>query len=555
MRRRLCAAVAWIVGEGPAKDSSITARALLAVILAKSSATTRVAITCVPELGDWLGLAPRTIDHALRELRQAGAVETRERYEGGLVVGVDCRIVVPDARPGHPLAVLDKKDLAVLLTVCEALFGPGWKHADRPDTPAGLLAARRGRGAANPRLALLRVYLKSRSDGTLPLAGGRVPKGYGRTDMTIGRLLGGGPSVGKRALADMVLAGAAVKETGPATTGMEGRARVRFPAAVGTARLKAVKTPKPGVPAQSFTAVRWQASAAEAKTQLNGAQDAAGPGIPAQSFTAPLHAVHTPVLPAGGDVEVGCGSPAGGGTGLSHDGGDARTREEGPAADGQAVPARPAGGGRGGALRAENGSISLPPTHPLHRVPDVVLDAIPGVFEAMASDGQRGQAAADILASLETGTWAPARLAARLSARFAPMTLTDPGAGRGYIADAFRWLRSQLPARAATRHEHERAEAARLERLEDGLDPAAVAAALSARLKAEEPEAKAQAGAREEAARRIADHEAAHDAAEEHFRNLLLAQGKTGVSLAAWLDRAMQTWHAENPAPEPHPAA
>ncbi|MBK3623263.1 hypothetical protein JHN59_00025 [Streptomyces sp. MBT49] len=86
--------------------------------------------------------------------------------------------------------VLEKRELSVLLALCEALFAPGWAPVGKRETPAGLLGARRGRGAAAERLALLRLVLAARPDGRVRLVGGAVAADYDRADATVARLLG-----------------------------------------------------------------------------------------------------------------------------------------------------------------------------------------------------------------------------------------------------------------------------------------------------------------------------------------------------------------------------
>src|SRR5690606_9446796 len=100
MRRALGEAVSWIIRRGPARGCGHTAQALALVVLAKSNcADERWTTTAVPELADWLGVTDDTVDKALARLRRAGALETRPRYGNGSVVGVHCRLLVPDAHP------------------------------------------------------------------------------------------------------------------------------------------------------------------------------------------------------------------------------------------------------------------------------------------------------------------------------------------------------------------------------------------------------------------------------------------------------------------------
>ncbi|MFF4933352.1 hypothetical protein ACFY2H_31340 [Streptomyces griseofuscus] len=98
-------------------------------------------------------------------------------------------LTAAQARCRPDALVLEKRELSVLLALCEALFAPGWAPVGKRETPAGLLGARRGRGAAAERLALLRLVLAARPDGRVRLVGGAVAADYDRADATVARLL------------------------------------------------------------------------------------------------------------------------------------------------------------------------------------------------------------------------------------------------------------------------------------------------------------------------------------------------------------------------------
>ncbi|MET7606273.1 hypothetical protein ABZS96_27920 [Streptomyces avermitilis] len=99
-------------------------------------------------------------------------------------------LTAAQARCRPDALVLEKRELSVLLALCEALFAPGWVPVGKRETPAGLLGARRGRGAAAERLALLRLVLAARPDGRVRLVGGAVAADYDRADATVARQLG-----------------------------------------------------------------------------------------------------------------------------------------------------------------------------------------------------------------------------------------------------------------------------------------------------------------------------------------------------------------------------
>ncbi|MFD3662714.1 hypothetical protein ACFWVF_19255 [Streptomyces sp. NPDC058659] len=149
------------------------------------------------ELARWLGVSESYVDHrVLPALRVSGAVSTEvmtASVEGvRRVTGLRWELLPLSAalaRCSAPL-VLEKRELAVLLALCERLFGPGWAPVGKPETPPGLLGERRGRGAAAERLALLRLVLAARPDGRVPLVGGAVAAGFDRADATVARLIG-----------------------------------------------------------------------------------------------------------------------------------------------------------------------------------------------------------------------------------------------------------------------------------------------------------------------------------------------------------------------------
>ncbi|SEM68074.1 hypothetical protein [Streptacidiphilus jiangxiensis] len=137
------------------------------------------------------------VDHrVLPALRNSGAVSTEvtTAWVDGVrrVTGLRWEVLpltAAQAQSSAPL-VLEKRELAVLLALCERLFGPGWAPVGKPETPPGLLAERCGRGAAAERLALLRLVLAARPDGRVRLVAGAVTAGFDRADATVARLIG-----------------------------------------------------------------------------------------------------------------------------------------------------------------------------------------------------------------------------------------------------------------------------------------------------------------------------------------------------------------------------
>ncbi|MEU7649882.1 hypothetical protein [Streptomyces huasconensis] len=188
----------------------------------------------VAELGRWLGVGESAVHrYVLPPLRRSDAVHTKEKRNGkGHPTGLDC-LVMPlwNARKsggaGHPLA-LTKAELATLLHLCEALFGPGWTPEDKEPTPPGLLAGRKGKGAATDRLGLLLMVLNTPASGWLQLCGGSIKKKEGRGAATLARLLGCSPSGARKVLVRLTEAGVVARQHRDTATQMRGRARVRL---------------------------------------------------------------------------------------------------------------------------------------------------------------------------------------------------------------------------------------------------------------------------------------------------------------------------------------
>lgn len=157
MRLRLLAAVRALLKDPSLVTAPDAARLAAVVLLAKSRAPKGMpddnqASIWGAELGRWLGTSESTVHHAvLPALRESGAVRTRVVTDAkGQPTGLDCLVMpVWQARrrggAAHPLA-LSRTELATLLRLLEALFGPGWAPKNQEPTPPGLLAGRTGRG-------------------------------------------------------------------------------------------------------------------------------------------------------------------------------------------------------------------------------------------------------------------------------------------------------------------------------------------------------------------------------------------------------------------------
>ncbi|WP_241847760.1 hypothetical protein [Streptomyces sp. CB02009] len=235
MRARLLAAVRALVTSPALAGASDGARLASVVLTAKAKVRNDYqAKIWAAELGRWLGVSQSTVAHTvLPELRAAGFLGSNVATNAfGHATGLECWVIpmyraqqAGDRR--HALA-LSRSELAVLLSLCEVLFGPGWAPKDKEPIPAGLLAGRAGRGAATDRLGLLLMVLTTGSAGWLQLCPGSVDTGRGRPAATVARLLGCSAAAGAKVLKRLQEHGVAEvvrKETG---SGLNAQSRVRL---------------------------------------------------------------------------------------------------------------------------------------------------------------------------------------------------------------------------------------------------------------------------------------------------------------------------------------
>jgi hypothetical protein len=267
----------------------------------------------VAELGRWLGVGESTVHrNVLSPLRKSDAVHTQVVTDAkGHPTGLDC-LVMPlwRARKGgaaaHPLA-LSKAELATLLRLCEALFGHGWTPENREATPPGLLAGRRGKGAATDRLGLLLMVLSTKASGWLQLCGGSVKKREGRAAATLARLLGCSPSGARKVLARLTEAGVVARQRKATSTRMNGRVRVMvLPVAHAYGRTlapgEAVSAPGAAFPQRPDGAVGNHAPADPAgalgTSGIGGAEGTGDAADQERPDGAELHAHHASVVTA-----------------------------------------------------------------------------------------------------------------------------------------------------------------------------------------------------------------------------------------------------------------
>ena len=324
MRMRLLAAVQALLADPAVAGLKDAARLAAVVLYAKSRAPqgreddNQTSIWGA-ELGRWLGMKVSTVHHqVLPPLRVSGALRTRVVTDAeGHPTGLDC-LVMPlwTARKrgglSDPLA-LSRAELATLLRLIEALFGPGWTPKGKEPIPPGLLAGRTGRGAATDRLGLLLMVLTTRASGGLQLCGGSVKAREGRGAATLARLLGCSPSGARKVLARLTEVGVVTRQRRATTTRMNGSGKVMLlPVARAHGRVpEVVQDPGAVLSQRSGGAVgdhaSREAAGAPGTSGPSHAGGAAGPGDLERPGGAELHAGHasvvTPVFPQ----QLSCG--------------------------------------------------------------------------------------------------------------------------------------------------------------------------------------------------------------------------------------------------------
>jgi hypothetical protein len=459
-------------------------------LAAKTNAASLDAALPVTELGRWIGLEAQTVRSEVRPRLQRGVAasvdveaEPAPGADRGRTLGVRWQVEALRAARHEgglddPLR-LSKPEFAVLLRLCEAVFGPGWVHTGGRVTPPGLLGQRTGGGAATDRLALLLLVLHARPDGSVRLCSGAVQRRYGRAAATVARLLGC-KSAGGRAVLERLVAEGVVELPG----GWQGQ--LVIPAvreAYGRLRTARRAQGRPGGrffgrSASDVSAPRDQdapkAPPGAEYPQVTAGQETPESGNSGSDVFTSLHSGHSPVVTAG---SVGAGD-CGGCSGSAVDGdrgrrGCACVREDRPAPGDQADTGPAAAWGRG-PLRGEQPTIPRPTTTTSNndrtarrnaagsvlgeQLPEdlaVALEPVALLWERLKRDGAR-QLVADV-ARAELGRLtgvlgierpAGAREAAeRVLADRLNRRLSDEG-GTGAVRDVVGWMqRRGLPTR------------------------------------------------------------------------------------------------------------
>lgn len=318
MRVRLLAAVRALVSAPALAGASDGARLASVVLTAKAKVRDDYQTSIwAAELGRWLGVSQSTVAHTvLPELRAAGFLGSNVAVNGlGHATGLECWVIpmyraqkAGDRR--HPLA-LSRSELAVLLSLCEVLFGPGWVPKDKPVVPAGLLAGRTGRGAATDRLGLLLMVLTTGSAGWLQLCPGSVDASRGRPAATVARLLGCTAAAGAKVLRRLQEHGVAEVVRKETCSGLRAQSRVRLvpvAKAHGVAVREARQVAKSVFSDLAGTASGDLESGETGEPLVATGVEGAGQGEAARSaeLAAPAqhHALHTSGVTAGGSLTL-----------------------------------------------------------------------------------------------------------------------------------------------------------------------------------------------------------------------------------------------------------
>ncbi|MEU5138021.1 hypothetical protein [Streptomyces californicus] len=195
-RSTLEAAVHALLSDERLESQPEIVRLAAVILLAKAPAKSSKIRIRYRDLAGWLGCSVSYVSHTVLPALKEALIVTSKVHRGadGLHEAIDLDLLpLSEARKAdrsHPLASLTQKNLATLLRLCEAVTCPGWSPRDRPETPAGFMAGRRGFRASTDRLAMVLLVLNARSNGRVRLVPGRVAEGFGRVDATVARLLG-----------------------------------------------------------------------------------------------------------------------------------------------------------------------------------------------------------------------------------------------------------------------------------------------------------------------------------------------------------------------------
>jgi len=303
---RLGGAVRALLEASGLEDVSDAVRLAVVVLASRTPSETGVVEIRTPALARWLGLSASYVaSEVVSGLRESGvvSVETAEG-EFGQDIGLRCRVLPMWAAHGvvgHALA-LEKKELATLLRLLEAVMAPGWAHVDGRVTPVGLLGSRAGRGAATDRLALLLLVLEARENGRVRQCGGIVDTKRGRAAATVARLLGCKASTGERVLERLEDQELVVRVRVRTASGLRHRTRLVVPAiaaahgrdGIDDAREERQEDQEPDFSDPDVAAGGSEVSEPGAESQVSGVPVTGGADVTEPDHAAALHTDHSP---------------------------------------------------------------------------------------------------------------------------------------------------------------------------------------------------------------------------------------------------------------------
>ncbi|MCQ8833739.1 hypothetical protein [Streptomyces malaysiensis] len=347
-RARLRCAVRELLNVPGLEGLPDSARLAVIVLAAKTSAESGLVEIRAGELARWLGLSVSRLRRIVRMLHEAGVVD-RDTATGDWKehTGLECKVLplwAAYGKPGHPLALV-QREFAVFLRLVEAVFGPGWRHRDRPDTPAGLLAWRKGRGGCTDRLALLVLVLEATETGRVRLCGGKV-NARGRAAATLARLLGCGLAGAEAVLERLEAAGLVARPRRETVSDLRHRGRLVVPAvaaahgknAASVVREQRVRAAKPDFSDPDATPGGSDSPEADEEPQVEEEPAAEEAGTPDPDVVPTLHTDHASGAGTCGDGAGGWCCSGNAGSGCCDRPERARARED-QAVDGETASA------------------------------------------------------------------------------------------------------------------------------------------------------------------------------------------------------------------------
>ncbi|MFE6985808.1 hypothetical protein [Streptomyces griseus] len=319
-RARLGGAVRALLDADGLDGASDAVRLAVLVLASRTPSETGVVEIRTSELGRWIGVsASYAASVVVPGLRDSDVVSVKTAEgEFGQDAGLECKVQPlwgAQSVLGHPLR-LGKKEYVTLKRLMEAVMGPGWKHRDGRVTPAGLIGARTGRGAATDRLALLLLVLEARETGRVRLCGGSVNTKRGRAAVTLARLMGCTAAAAAGILGRLEERELVFRVRLRTTSGLANRSRLLVPAvAVAHARVGAdvvreerTEALKPLFSERGVAAGSSERPQDDEDAQVSGVSDADGAAAADPGVAAALHTDHPHPVTSVVDLSLSDGS-------------------------------------------------------------------------------------------------------------------------------------------------------------------------------------------------------------------------------------------------------